>query len=231
MCLGKIFGTDKVADAQNQQNALMEQMLIQQQQASQQATQQADAAAAQAQQNIAQDQNTINGAFAQFDPNYFQNYVNDYTNYYTPQLQQQYGLAKDQLTAALSGNGTLESTVGANALAQLAQRDADQAAQISQQGAAAGTALEGNVAQQKANLFNQANASVDPSQIAANAQAATTALAAPPTYQPLGNVFSDLVTPFSNYTKSAASTPSGGSVVPQVVTPNAYNNTGTASPY
>lgn len=232
MCFGG--GQKQLAAAQNEQNVLMQEMLNQQQDASNKATQQADAAAAKAQQNIASDQAAVNQAFQQFTPDYYQNYVNDYTNYYTPQLENQYKLAQDQLTAALSGNGTLESTVGANALAQLAQRNADQEAAIQQQGAAAGQSLQGNVANQRATLLGQANATTDPTQIAANAQAATTALAAPPTYQPLGNIFSDLVTPFGNYVKGAAQqAATNGSVLPNVVTPNAYNqgSGGTASPY
>lgn len=230
--LGSIDGANAAAKAQQQEDAVLAQVLQNQQQTSQQATQQADQAAARAQANISQDQNAINSAFSQFNPDYYSNYVNDYTNYYTPQLEQQYGQAKDQLTAALSGNGTLESTVGANALAQLAQQDASQAAQIQQQGAAAGNALRGNVAQQKASLFNEANASVDPTQIASNAQAQSTALAAPPSYQPLGDVFSSLVTPFSNLTHTAASAATPGAVLPQVSTPNAYAQQGAgSSPY
>ena len=227
--LGSIDGANAAAKAQQQEDAVLAQVLQNQQQTSQNATNQADAAAAQAQQNIAQDQGAINSAFSQFNPDYYQNYANDYTNYYTPQLDQQYGLAKDQLTAALSGNGTLESTVGANALAQLAQQDASQAAQIQQQGSAAANALQGNVAQQKAALLNQANASVDPTQIASNAHAQSTALAAPPSFQPLGDVFSSLVTPFSNLTHTAAAAAQPGQVVPQVVTPNALNTSGSAS--
>lgn len=233
--IGKLTGANGAKEAQDQTNALLAQQLALQQQTSQQATTQADAAQAQAQQTASSDQGIVNNAFSQFDPQYFQNYQNAYTNYYQPQIQDQYHTAKDQLTAALSGAGTLESTVGANALANLAKRSTDQTAQIAAQGAAASQALQGNVASQKASLLGQANASVDPTQLASNAQAQTTALAAPTSYSPLGNVFSDLLGPVTAAAKGTASTVGAQGVpIAQPVTPNAYTQGGAggaASPY
>jgi len=66
--LGSIDGANAAAKAQQQEDAVLAQVLQNQQQTSQNATNQADAAAAQAQQNIAQDQGAINSAFSQFNP-------------------------------------------------------------------------------------------------------------------------------------------------------------------
>lgn len=246
MCLKGITGeVSKLSGATGamQQQQQLEAIVAQQQQAalaasqasSAAATQQADALNTTAVDNTAADQAAVNSAFSQFDPSYFQNYQNAYTNYYQPQIQDQYHTAKDQLTAALSGAGTLESTVGADALANLARRSTDQTAQIAAQGAAASQSLQQNVAQQRASLLGQANASTDPSQIASNAQAATTALQAPTTFAPLGNVFSDLLGPVTSAARGTASA-AGAQGVPiaQPVTPNAYtagSNPGAASPY
>lgn len=246
MCLkgitGEIGKLSGATGAQQQQQQLAA-IVAQQQQAALQANQASSAAAtAQADQlnqkavdNTAADQSAVNGAFSQFDPSYFQNYQNAYTNYYQPQIQDQYHTAKDQLTAALSGAGTLESTVGANALANLAKRSTDQTAQVAAQGAAASQSLQQQVASQKASLLGQANASTDPSQIASNAQAATTALQAPTSFSPLGNVFSDLLGPVTSAAKGTASTIGAQGVpIAQPVTPNAYTQGGqggAASPY
>lgn len=237
--LASLTGATKATEAAQQEAAVIAQAQQQALQASQAssaaATKQADQLNQTAVDNTAADQNAVNSAFSQFNPGYFQNYQNAYTNYYTPQIADQYHTAKDQLTAALSGAGTLESTVGADALANLAKRSTDQTAQIAQQGAAASQSLQGQVASQKSGLMSQANASTDPSQIASNAQAATTALQAPTSFAPLGNVFSDLLGPVTSAAKGTASA-AGAQGVPiaQPVTPNAYTTGaqgGAASPY
>lgn len=202
--------------------------LKQQQKDSAAATAKADAAAAATAATIKQDQGIVDNAFTQFNPDYYQNYRNAYTGYYTPQVNDQYAQANDQLTAALAGNGTLESTVGANALGNLAKRNTDQVAAIQGQADAAVTQQQQNVSGQKTALYNEAQAAMDPTQIAGSAVANTTALAAPQTYTPLSNVFADLVTPFSNYTKSAANAPIQGVPIPQTVLPNAYASSGSA---
>jgi hypothetical protein len=205
--------------------------LSQQQAASAAAAAAADAAAAHTTQLVNQDNSTINKDFAQFNPDYYTGYRNAYTGYYTPQVADQYAQAQDQLTAALAGNGTLESSAGAQALANLAKRNTDQVATIQQQADAAVTAQQQAVSAQKTTLYNQANAGVDPTQVAGNATAQTTALAAPQSYTPIGNVFSDLVTPFSNYTKSAANAPVSGVPIANAVLPNAYASSNSANPY
>ena len=246
MCLKGITGeVSKLSGATGaqQQEQQLAAIVQQQQQAALQASQASSAAATQqadqlnqtATNNTAADQNAVNSAFSQFDPQYFQNYQNAYTNYYQPQINDQYAQAKDQLTAALSGAGTLESTVGADALANLAKRSTDQTAQVAAQAAAASQSLQQQVASQKSSLLNQANASTDPTTIAGNAQAATTALQAPTTFSPLGNVFSDLLGPVTAAAKGTAST-AGAQGVPiaPIVTPNAYSGGGlggAASPY
>ena len=195
------------------------------------ATAKADAAAAATAATVKADQATVDKNFSQFDPNYYSGYRTAYTGYYEPQVADQYAQAHDQLTAALAGNGTLESSAGAQALANLAKRNTDQTAQIQKQADAAVTAQQQAVSGQKTALYSQANAAVDPTQIAGNAVAQTTALAAPQSYTPIGNVFADLVTPFSNYTKAAANAPVTGIPLNNVVSPSAYGSANSNNPY
>lgn len=202
--------------------SVQQEQLAEQQRIANKAQKKADAEQAATQATVKADQGTVNTAFDQFNPDYFSKYRDAYTGYYTPQVQDQFKQAQDQLTAALTGNGTLESSVGANALANLAKRNTDQTAQIQGQADNAVNALKQNVSGQKTALYNEANSAVDPTQIASSAQAQTTALAAPQTYTPLANIFSDLVTPFSNYTHAAANAPVQGVTIPQPVSANAY---------
>lgn len=197
--------------------------IAQQQAVAKAAQDKADAATAATAATVKADQATVDKSFAQFTPDYYSGYRKAYTDYYTPQVTDQYAQAQDQLTAALAGNGTLESSVGAQALANLAKRNTDQTATIQSQADQAVTKQQQLVSGQKTALYDQANAAVDPTQIAGNAQSQTTALAAPQAYTPLSSVFADLVTPFSNYTKSAANAPVTGFQIPQVQTPGPYS--------
>jgi len=236
MCMNLINGSQKAAannaiyyqvltaalEQQQQQRNLQ-----QEQAASAAATAKADQLAAAKQAQVTQDQGIVNQNFGQFNDGYYKNYRDAYTGYYTPQVADQYKQAQDQLTAALAGNGTLESSAGAQALANLAKRNTDQVAQIQSQADAAVTAQQQKVAGQQSSLYSTANTGVDPTQIATNAQAQTSALAAPQSYTPLSSVFSDLVTPFSNYTKSAANTTATGlNLVPTVSTNSVSGGSG-----
>lgn len=225
MCGNLLFGAGK--QAKNDAAYALAQEKI----TSQQAAQKADALAAQTQNQVKTDEGLVDQNFSQFNPDYYNNYRSAYTGYYTPQAADQYKQARDQLTAALAGNGTLESSAGATALANLAKRETDQVAQIQGQADTAVNAQRGKIANAQNGLYSLANAAVDPTQIASNATAQTTALAAPQTYAPLGNVFTDLVTPFSNYTKSAANGAISGIPLINTVQPAAYGqNTGNGSP-
>ena len=67
--------------------------------------------------NVAAGKKSIDTAFSQFDQPYFDAYGTAYKNAYNPQLTDQYGIAKDKLTAMLAGNDQLGGSVGNNDLA------------------------------------------------------------------------------------------------------------------
>src|SRR4051812_41034513 len=60
----------------------------------------------------------IDSAFAAFDEPYYQRFADSYKNVYNPQLDDDYAIARDKLTATLAGRDTLDSTAGANAIAE-----------------------------------------------------------------------------------------------------------------
>ncbi len=153
-------------------------------------------------------QSAIDNAFSQFDDGYYDGYKSDYTGFYYPQVETQFTDAQDKLTAALAGRGLTESTVGADAFADLTEQYNDTRTNIGNEAADAANNLRGEVEKSKSNLYSLNEASADPS--AANAQAVgqATALVQAPEYNELGDVFAAVLAPWLNF-QSAASNQSG----------------------
>lgn len=131
----------------------------------------------------------IDKAYSKFDDNYYKGYQDDYTGFYNPQLDRQYKEAVGKTTAALADRGVLESSIGANNFSDLARQNSEAKTNIANEGLDAANKLRGTVENSKSSLYSLNEASADPQ--AANAQAIgqATALVAPPTYSPLGQVF------------------------------------------
>jgi hypothetical protein len=189
-------GTKAAAAAANQQTAL----ITQQQQAH-------DAAVASGKANI-------DSAFSAFTPDYYSGVSTAYDNAYEPQLMDQYNISKDQLTAQLAGNDTLEGTVGANALSQLQKTYNTNQAQIADQGVNAANTLKHTVSNHETNLYSMNASAADPSAAATEAQAQAGVLVSPQSYNTLSKVFGAVLSPFaaaqkSNSTSLGAFTPSG----------------------
>ncbi len=153
---------------------------------------------AERQADIKSGQKSINANFKQFDDAYYDGYKQDYVDYYNPQLDKQFGDARGKLIAALAGRGTLESTVGVDSFGDLQEEKDLASTTIANDAANAANELRGNVEDAKSNLYSLNESSADPQ--AANTLAAgqATALVAPPAYDPLGQVFANLLAPFAS---------------------------------
>lgn len=186
-----LFGInpDGPANAANAQNAQ-----INQQQAAH------DAAVGQGKQNI-------DSAFSQFTPDYFKGITGAYEKAYNPQLDDQFGIARDQLTSALAGNDTLGSTAGANATAQLEKQYHTSQADIAGKGQDAANSLQGQVNNSKTGLYTMNQSAADPLMAQSQATAATGALVAPQNYPSLGNVFQGVLGPLASAQKTNAGSP------------------------
>lgn len=192
-------------DIQKQQAA--QQLQYQQQQAAALKAQQDAAAAAaakqqQQQQAVTANTNTnrsaIDTAFAQFNDPYYAGIAKNYNDYYLPQVDQQEGVARDKLTAQLAGQGTLSSTVGANALATLAKDAALQRANVGGQATDYANSIRDKVNTSKTALYGQNLAAADPASFASNVQGQASTFANPASLtpaQPIGDVFASLLTP------------------------------------
>lgn len=178
-------GSDNgAAAAANQQTQLMEQ---------QQAKHDSDVQAG---------KKSIDDSFSQFDPSYFDKYTKAYTDTYQPQLTDQYGIAKDKLTAMLAGNDQLGGSVGNNDLAQLDKTYSNNQADIANKGADAANTLRTNIDNTKTNLYSMNANAADPAQAGAQAQEASGAIVAPQSYPTLSNVFGDALSGVATATKA-----------------------------
>ena len=141
----------------------------------------------------------VDSAFSQYDNNYYDNFKSTYTGNFNPEIDNQYSDATGKMTAALAGRGMLDSSLGAAKFGEaLTTKNAARARVANDAEVAAGD-MKGKVAARKTDLYSLNQAAADPEGIAAQATGAATALAAPPQYSELGQVFANVLAPFSNY--------------------------------
>ena len=141
----------------------------------------------------------VDSAFSQYDNNYYDNFKSTYTGNFNPEIDKQYSDATGRMTAALAGRGMLDSSLGAAKFGEaLTTKNAARARVANDAEVAAGD-MKGKVAARKTDLYSLNQAAADPEGIAAQATGAATALAAPPQYSELGQVFANVLAPFSNY--------------------------------
>ena len=148
---------------------------------------------------IQEGQGKIDAAFAQYDQPYYDTYAKSITDLQRPQLDDQYGGARANLTAALADRGMLESTVGAQEFGKFGKIYADKAAEIAAQARDASLGLKGKIESQKSDLYALNRASADPSAISTQAIGQATALAAPSAVSPIGAVFEGALAPWQAF--------------------------------
>lgn len=112
-----------------------------------------------------------------------------YMDYATPQLEDQFGDAKEQSAFALARQGQSSGSLAGDQYADLS-RDFD----IQKQGVAEtargyGNQARSDIASQKQSLLNMLNASADPGATATAARSQLDALRAQPAFSPLGPLF------------------------------------------
>ncbi len=162
----------------------------------------------------------IDQSFKKFDPTYYDKYKSDYRGYYSPQVEDQFNESTGKLTASLADRGMLESSVGNAAQAKLFKDYGQANTNIANEALDAANKLRSTVQSQKSNLYSLNEASADPMGVNAQAIGASTALVAPPTYSPLGQLFQSALQPFLNYSQQSNNSPTRNYTSP-------YNTTGS----
>lgn len=131
----------------------------------------------------------LDSDFGGFNEDFYNKAKNRYVSYNEPQLMQQYGNTRNNLTYALARSGLLHSG-SANTRNQSLQNElAVQQDRVGNQAQDFSNQIRGRVAEQKGNLVGQLQQSADPSAIQSESAAATSALRAPSVIQPIGNLF------------------------------------------
>lgn len=149
----------------------------------------------------------IDGAFSQFNDGYFNDLINTFQGTQSADLNDQYGDATSKIAAHFAGRGMSQSSVANRNVADATQTYNDEQAAIANRAADAANAQRAKVQQSKSGLYTLNSSVADPSQTAAQATAALTAIQAPQTVSPLEQVFAAAIQPLMNYQSAKANSP------------------------
>jgi hypothetical protein len=134
--------------------------------------------------------NAIKNAFSGFGDDYYNKYKKGVVDYYAPQVAEQYGDAKDQLTYGLARAGTLKSSVATDEQAKLDEQNKLNNADIQNKADTNAANIRGRVETEKANATNQLYATENPDVAANQATGAVRNISLDqPELSPLGSIF------------------------------------------
>lgn len=135
---------------------------------------------------------SIDQAFSVFDPAYYDKFKADYTDVYNPQVDDQFGDARQKLKYNLNRAGTQDSTPGQKAFSDLTEGYGDQRRAVESKALEATNNVKSQVEGNKSDLYAQNTASADPSLAAISAVGRAGSLQTPPSFSPLADLFSGL---------------------------------------
>lgn len=168
----------------------------------------------------------INGAFGQFDDNWFNGRRQAYLDFSLPQLEDQYSKARQSLIYALARGGNLQSSIGAGRLGDLKTQYDTNKQQLQSQADAVANQARQDVIQQRSALIDQLNSTADANAAQSEAMNRARLLSAAPTFSALGQLFQNVTAglassaPASGYAGMAApifQTPTTGSSSQRIV--------------
>ena len=163
----------------------------------------------------------IDAAFTKFDDPFYANIRTAYSDYATPQLEDQYSKAKEQLAFALARGGISDSTIAGERQAELQrQYDLNRAA-VQDEALAQEKQARSSVSNERSSLVSQLNASADPSAAAAASAAAAQNLSLRPTFSPLGQLFTNVA---SALAASQPSSSANGGLLTQLAQSNLFGS-------
>lgn len=150
---------------------------------------------------IRQGQQQIDRQFGVFDAPYYDKFKKDYTDYYNPQVDEQFGDAKQKLTYNLARTGTRDSSGGQKQFGDLVEAYGQQREGVANKAIQGASALRGQVEQSKSDLYSQNTAAADPALAGISASTRAGALQSPGVYSPIGDLFGGLVNSGGAYLK------------------------------
>lgn len=147
---------------------------------------------AQRQKRLSQGRDSIEGAFSTFDDPYYDARSKAYTEFALPQLEEQFGKQKQKLVFALSRGGNLNSSVAANKNRELQDEYQRNREMVLSRGQQYGTDARRDVADSRARLLSILSSTEDPTTVANEATRQAALLREQPSFDPLGNLFTDI---------------------------------------
>lgn len=164
---------------------------------------------------IRQGTRKINRTFRQFDDDFFGNASKAYVDFATPQLNDQYKDAGEELAYDMARRGLDDSSVNAEKNADLSKLFELNRQDIVDKGREYGTKLKGDVQDAKSDLITTLTATGDKAGAASAALARADALSDPPAYSPLTQLFADFTSTLGTQAGLERAYASGSSVKPR----------------
>lgn len=134
---------------------------------------------------------SIDETFGQFNDDYFGGLRDSYVNFARPQLDDQMGDARKQLTFALARSGNLDSSTRGEQSADLQKTYDLNLQDIADRGREFETTARDNVEQARGDLVSQLQLTGDNTGAANAALSRAKALSTPPPFSPIGQLFQD----------------------------------------
>jgi hypothetical protein len=154
----------------------------------------------------------INSTFGQFDDGYYGRQQQNFLDYATPQLEDQYGKAKQQLTYSLARSGGLDSSARSAQEGQLQQAYDTAKRGISDQALSYSNQSRNSVEDARAGLISALNATGDAAQVGNQAISRATALSQPQAFSPIGQLFGDFTSALGTQAAAEKATALSGGV-------------------
>lgn len=134
----------------------------------------------------------VNSAFGGFNDAFFTGREAAYRDYAAPQLDDQYGRARESLFHALQRSGLANSSVAAQRLADLERDYGLQKQSLVDQARSYGQQARADVEGARASLISQAQSTADASLAGTQAMSEAQRLSAAPAFNPLGQIFANV---------------------------------------
>lgn len=133
----------------------------------------------------------IDETFSQFDEDYFKGLREGYVDFARPELDKQYADANEETIYSLARAGTLDSSIRSDTFGKLEEAHGTALQELYDKGREYQVSGQDAVENARADLVSQLQVTGDSSGAANAALARSKALATPPTYSPVQQLFQD----------------------------------------
>jgi len=142
------------------------------------------------QRKITEGTGAINQQFARFDEPFFKNVEQAALDFYIPQLESQFGDAREKTIKRLAREGNLEASAGIGQLGDLTDTANLNRTLLADKSRALSGTTRANIEDTRSRLLGQLQATADPAAAATAAHQQALAATAPPEFSPIGDLFS-----------------------------------------